>query len=137
MPVLVTTGKGDVDSAHEALLHRGAFDVITKPLYPAEALNSIRVALWHARFLRLLTQRERVVEQIERHIKAYPKEIETRAAMERALEHVEAVLTAVRQSMKLAAPGSDQLFFDLAVSIEERTKDRALDRLNRLIIVAG
>ena len=35
--------------------------------------------------------------------------------------------------MRFVEPGSDQLFIDLAVSIEERTTDRALDRLNRLI----
>jgi DNA-binding NtrC family response regulator len=135
MPVIVTAAKADADSAREALLYREAFDVITKPVHPVEAISSIRVALWQARFLRLLTQRERVMEQIERHIEAYPNEVETRAAMDRVLGHVEASLTAVRQNMRLVAPGSDQLFFDLAVSIEERTKDRALDRLTRLLAV--
>lgn len=73
------------------------------------------------------------MEQFERHLEAYPQEVETRAAMERVLEHLEATLTAVRQSMRLLAPGSDQLSFDLAVSIEERSKEQALDRLTRLI----
>ena len=133
MPVILTATQTDVDAAREALLYRGAFDVITKPLHPSDALSSIRVALWQARLLRLLTQRERALEQLERHIEAYPKEVETRTAMGRVLDHVEAALTAVRQSMILVEPSSDRLFFDVAVSIQERTKDRALDRLTRLI----
>jgi DNA-binding NtrC family response regulator len=134
MPVIVTAAKADVDSAREALIYRGAFDVIAKPIHHTEALASIRVALWQARFLRLLTQRDRVLDQFKRHIETYPEEVETRAAIGKALEHVEAALTAVRQSMILVDPDSDQLFFDLAASVEERTKDRALDRLNRLIV---
>src|SRR5689334_9841724 len=47
MPVIVTATVADVGAAREALLDRGAFDVITKPLHPSDALNSIRVALWH------------------------------------------------------------------------------------------
>jgi hypothetical protein len=74
------------------------------------------------------------LDQFKRHIETYPEEVETRAAIGKALEHVEAALTAVRQSMILVDPDSDQLFFDLAASVEERTKDRALDRLNRLIV---
>src|SRR5262249_4104195 len=133
MPVILTATKADVDVAREALLRRGAFDVITKPIHLTDALTSIRVALWEARLLRLLTQRERALEQIQRHLEAYPQEVTPRAVMESALDHLEAALTAVRQSMILVEPSSDQLFFDVAVSIEARTKDRALDRLSRLI----
>ena len=132
MPVIVTATKADVDTARDALLYRNAFDVITKPLQPADALSSIRGALWQARFLRLFGQRERVLAQFKRHLQAYPKEVETRAALEKALEYGKSTLMAVQRSLTLIEPESDHLFIDLAVSIEARTKTHALDRLNRL-----
>lgn len=137
MPVILTAAKTDVDTAREALLRRGAFDVITKPIQPTEAFSSVRLALWETRLLRLLMQRERALKRIERHLEEYPHETETRAAMEQVVEYLEATLTSARKSMLLMDPASDQLYFDLAVSIEERTKNRALDRLNRLIASAG
>src|SRR5690242_4883599 len=66
MPVIVTTTEGNVPEARKALLYRGAFDVITKPIDPTEALSSIRIALWQARFLRLLAHHERALEQFQR-----------------------------------------------------------------------
>ena len=137
MPVILTATKADVGAVREALLCRGAFDVITKPLQPIDALSSIRGALWHARFLGLLTQRERILAQFKRHLQAYPREVEIRAALERALEYVKSSLMAVKRRMTLLEPESDQLFFDLAITIQARTKDRALDRLNRLIAFGG
>lgn len=53
--------------------------------------------------------------------------------MEGVLGYVEATLTTVRQSIRLVEPGGDELFFDFAVCIEERTTDQALDRLDRQI----
>ena len=137
MPIIVTATATDVEAAREALLDRGAFDVITKPMDATDALNSIRVALWQSRFLRLLTQRERALEQFKHHIEAYPTELEARAIMESVLKNVEKTLSLMQQSMICIERGSDHLFFDVAVSIQERTKDRALDRLNRLITFPG
>src|SRR5262249_33449616 len=73
-PVIVTAANTDIEPARDCLLRRGAFDVIAKPVDDLEALTSVRIALWQARFLRLLTQRERVLSNFQRHIEDYPAE---------------------------------------------------------------
>ena len=41
----------DREPARDVLLHRGAFDVIAKPVDPTETVASIQIALWQARLL--------------------------------------------------------------------------------------
>jgi hypothetical protein len=41
----------DREPARDAVLHRGAFDVIAKPVDPTETVAGIQIALWQARLL--------------------------------------------------------------------------------------
>ncbi len=49
-PVIITATETDLIMARDLLLTREAFDVIAKPVDEVEALSSIRLALWQARF---------------------------------------------------------------------------------------
>ncbi len=135
-PVIVTASSIDIEPARDCLLHRGAFDVIAKPVDDVEALTSVRIALWQARFFQLLTQRERVLSSFHRHIEDYPEERSVREIMGMVLKRVDNTVTLVQESMKLIDPSNDGLFFDLLASVEERTKEKALARLDRLSVCA-
>ncbi|MDK2742381.1 MAG: hypothetical protein H8K03_06985 [Nitrospira sp.] len=135
-PVIVTAASTDIEPARDCLLRRGAFDVIAKPVDDVEVLTSVRIALWQARFLRLLTERERVLSNFRRHIEDYPVERSVRRVIGMVLKRVDKTATLIQESLKLIDPNIDGLFFDLAASVEECTKEKALVRLNRLSICA-
>ena len=133
VPLVLTAGHMDREAAHDALLHREAFDIITKPVDLTEALASIRVALWQARFLRLLTQRERRVCQFQGHLAAYPEERDRGGARGWISKRVYDTLALVRKCITVVdLHRLDALLIDLAGSVEEWTYERALDRLERM-----
>ena len=133
VPLILTIGPMDCKPAHDALLHRGAFDVIAKPVDPTEALASIRISLWQAQFLGLLTQRERIVSQFERHLAAYPDEQHGEGAVGWISKRVDDALMLVRESRHVIdLHRLDALLIDLAGSVEEWSLERALDRLERI-----
>ena len=133
VPLVLTAGHMDREAAHDALLHREAFDIITKPVDLTEALASIRVALWQARFLRLLTQRERRVCQFQGHLAAYPEERDRGGARGWISKRVDDTLALVRKCITVVdLHRLDALLIDLAGSVEEWTYERALDRLERM-----
>ena len=133
VPLVLTAGHVDREAAHDALLHREAFDIIRKPVDLTEALASIRVALWQARFLRLLTQRERRVCQFQGHLRAYPEERDRGGARGWISKRVYDTLALVRKCITVVdLHRLDALLIDLAGSVEEWTYERALDRLERM-----
>lgn len=132
MPVIVTAAPAEVELARDALLNRRAFDVLAKPIDSTEALTTVRMALWQARFLKLLTQRDRVLSTFQRHLEVYPQDRDGHDIMDRLLKKLDETVTLVQESMKLVDPSTDGLFFELAGSVEEGTKQRALARLDML-----
>lgn len=133
VPLVLTAGHVDREAAHDALLHREAFDIITKPVDLTEALASIRVALWQARFLRLLTQRERRVCQFQGHLRAYPEERDRGGARGWISKRVDDTLALIWKCITVVdLHRLDALLIDLARSVEEWTYERALDRLERM-----
>jgi DNA-binding NtrC family response regulator len=130
VPLILTAGREDREPARDALLHRGAFDVITKPVDPTDALASIQVALWQARFLTLLTQQEPVVFQLQRHLATYP------GAMGWISERVHDTQMLVQEHMQTVGNTVDHqltiLLVDLAGSVEEWILEQAMNRLERI-----
>ncbi len=133
VPLIVTIGQADLVPAEEKLLLSQVFDVIIEPVDPEEAVSTLRIAFWQQRFLQLLTQRDRVWAQFKCHIERYPEEREIHGMIKRVLARLEETLALVEESVKLIDPGIDGVLLDLATSVEERTKKRALTRLDRLI----
>ena len=133
VPLLLTADPREREFARDVLLHKGAFDILAKPVEPTEALASIRMALWQAHFLRLLTQRERIVSQFEYHLVAYPDGRHRTGSMPWISKRVDDTLSLVRECMGEAdLYRLDPLLIDLAGSVEEWTAGRALDRLERM-----
>lgn len=130
VPLILTAGHEDREPARDALLHRGAFDVITKPVDPTDALASIQVALWQARFLTLLTQQKPVVFQLQRHLATYPRAtgwISERVHDTQMLvqEHIHTIGNTVDHQLMT-------LLVDLAGSVEEWILEQAMNRLERI-----
>lgn len=129
MPVIVTAAPPEIELARDALLNHRAFDVIAKPLNDAEALRSLRVALWQQRFLKLLVRRDKVMVTYRRHIEAFP---EGKEMWDRFLKQMDETVDSVRESLMLLDVNTEGIFYDLAGSVEEQTMERALSRLNTL-----
>jgi DNA-binding response OmpR family regulator len=133
VPFILTGGREDCESARVDLRHRGVFDVIAKPVDPTEALASIRLALWQARFLRLLIQPDCEVSQFQRHLAAYPHARDrggTRGWVSKRVDDARTLLHRARNGNDLHR--LNILLLNLAGSIEEWTQEQALDRLERM-----
>ncbi len=130
--IIIATGHMDCEPARSALLQWGAFDVITRPVDPAEALASIRIALWQAKFLGLLTQRKRIASQFQSHLAVYPHQRDRGDALAWISKRVDDTLTLVRGNNEIDLYRLDPLLIDLAGSVEEWSLERALDRLERV-----
>ncbi|MGC4099409.1 MAG: hypothetical protein QM706_20080 [Nitrospira sp.] len=129
VPLILTAGREDLEPAHDALLHEGAFDVIVKPIDPINASASIRVALWQAQFLRLLTQRARVLSQIQNHLSAFPHESIRGWVSKRIKDN----LTLIRECKdENDLHRLNLLLNDLSESVEAWTLEQAMDRLKRM-----
>ena len=127
VPFLLTGGWENRESARDDLLHRGVFDVITKPVDLTDALMSIRTALWQARFLGLLTQQELVASQFQRHLAAYP------GARGWISKRVNDARTLIRECMDVNdLHRLNLLLLNLVGSVEAWTLEHALDRLARM-----
>lgn len=129
VPLILTAGREEHKPAHDALLHEGAFDVMTKPIDPINASASIRVALWQAQFLRLLTQHEHVLSQIQNHLTAFPHE-RNRGWISKRMEDNLTLIRACKDETDLHR--LNLLLIDLAQSVEAWTLEQALDRLKRM-----
>jgi hypothetical protein len=135
VPLLLTAGHGEREFARAALLHQGVFDILARPPDQSEALASIKVAQWQARFLGLLTQRERVLFQVRRHLADFPHERDTRGAREWISKRVNDTLVLVGECKDVIdLRRLDGLLLDFARSVEEWTRERALDRLERMSV---
>jgi len=132
VPFILTVGREDCESARDDLLHRGVFDMIAKPVDATEALASIRIALWQARFLGLLTQQECEVSQFQRHLAAYPHASDREGKRGWVSKRVDDALTLIRESHDVHdLHRLNVLLLNLAGSIEEWTQEQASDRLER------
>ena len=132
VPLVVTAGHGERESARDALLHCGIFDVFARPVGSTVVLASIRVALWQARFLTLLARRERVVSQFACHLAAYPGERIPGGPRGGISKRVDETLKLVRECLtETDLHRLDLLLIDLARSVEEWTRERTLERLER------
>ena len=129
VPLIVTASDVDRELALDALLHRGAFDIIAKPVNLTEARPSLHLALWHGQFLRLLTQRERLLSHFQRHLEVYPHERDTGGERGWISKQVDDTLRRVQESRSAFDPHLNEVLIDLAGSVEEWTYERGCNRL--------
>jgi len=113
-------------------LQTGSFSVLTKPIDAGEAVKSVRLALWQNRLLKLIASREKALAAFREHIKKFPEDWKGEELFARSLALMERTLTALGTSLQRMEETHDPYLFDIAVSIDLRSRQRALDRLFRL-----
>ena len=126
VPLVVTAGASEKESARRVLWH-GAFDLITSPLEHEQAVGAICLALWESKLRDLIACKERTLERYRDHMAAYPSGNEVDATFKRTLSAIQESILSYQQSI-LRIEG----FADLATTVENHARKRALDRLAEL-----
>jgi DNA-binding response OmpR family regulator len=128
-PILVTASQEERALASMAL-EEDAFDLIVKPIVPHEAVQSVRLALWQNRLLRLLASNERASARFREHMAAFPHARTAEAEFMSKRAAYERTYQALTSSMRLLLNiEEEQSVFDMAASVESLTKKQAIKRL--------
>lgn len=132
-PLLVTASHTERPAAFPALNHAlegDAFDLIVKPIVPHQAVQTVKLALWHHGLLQLLASRDRAVSRFRQHMAAFPHAVKTEAEFTMKMAAFERTLQAINSSLThLLNIEEESSFLDMAASMERLTKKRALERL--------
>lgn len=130
-PLLLTVCQRDLSVAHAAL-EGDVFDLIAKPFMPHEVTQTVRLALWQNQWLRLLASKQRAVAQFRQHMEAFPHG-KAEGEFARDLDAFDRAFQAMQSDMRLLVSNENERdLFDIAVLVEQRARQQALDRLLRL-----
>lgn len=97
VPLVLTADRSDRIRAQASLRTRG-FDLITKPIEPDEAVQTVRLALWQNRLLRLLASRERMVSAFEQHMRVFPHDLKGEKLIRTTLSTIDETLAVLHRS---------------------------------------
>jgi DNA-binding NtrC family response regulator len=125
LPLVITADAADTESAGRSL-GRGAFDVITYPLHPDQAVATIRLALWYRQILRLLRCNERVVQKCAECLDGHSDEQRMTAGLRSDLDVIQGTLRAIEQTLAVVKKAG---LPEMAARIETQTRAQALARL--------
>lgn len=116
------------------VLETDAFDVIVTPIYPTEAVQIVRLALWQSKLLRLLASKDRAVTVFEKHMMAFPTDWKTEEEYyARDLKALDDIIKVLQFGMRSCINFEDeQALIDIAASVVQCARHRALDRLLNL-----
>ena len=128
VPLVITAEVSDKDHARQAL-EQGAFDLITSPLDPDQTVTTVRLALWYNRLLRMISSNEKAIEKYRQHMNAFPGDEQITARFQRNLGAVSSTLAAVEKSIHAVHRSG---FSDLATTVVQQTRAKALERLHGL-----
>lgn len=129
VPLIVTVSQRDVALAHTAFTGN-AFDLIVKPIVPHDAVQTVRLALWQNKLLSLIASRERASARFQEHMAAFPHALNAKEEFASKLAAYDRTFTALTASIRLLLNiGDNQSLFDLAASVENMIRKRALDRI--------
>ena len=129
VPVIVTASVKDRALASK-YLENDAFDLIVKPIVPHEASETVRLALWQNKLLRLLASRERASSRFQEHMKLFPHAREMEMEFESKMAVYERTIHAITTSLQHLLNGEEEgTLFDVAGFVESMTRKRALHRL--------
>jgi DNA-binding NtrC family response regulator len=130
VPLVITATTGDKESARR-VLEQGAFDLITTPLEPQQAVDTIRLALWHHKLKALIASRDKALERYRQHMDNYPGN-RMDDAFRTILTSIELSISAHDRTIELIET-SAKCLADLAKSVEERAREQALRRVDTLL----
>ena len=127
-PLIVTVGGSDRTQAHE-ILESGTFTILTRPIDPSEAVKAVRLALWQNRLLRLIASREKALSTFRKHLEAFPNDWKSEEIFMRTLSIMEKTFLAFGTSIQRIEETHDKFLYDVAVSVDLHSRQRALERL--------
>jgi len=128
-PLIMIAGQTDRTLA-QRFLEKDAFDLIVKPIVPQEAAQTVRLALWQHRLLRLLASKERAWSRFQPHMEAFPHALKAEEEFASKFAAYEQTFQALNTRMRLLLNiEEERALFDMAESVERLTKKRAWDRL--------
>lgn len=130
-PLLITASRDDRDLASKYLKGE-AFDIIVKPIVPLQAAQTVRLALWQNALLRLLSSSERTLLKVQDHLNTFPDDPNIKLTVRKQLEVVERMLRGNTNSSLMSNSAEEQSFFEMAASIAQFTRQRALEQLLHL-----
>lgn len=130
VPVVITTVGSETHVARQAL-EFGAFDFITRPVDPPQAIATIRLALWQNTLTAIIACKEKAIERYRQHFAVYPGNKKMKETFRKSLFLMQKTISSY--------PGTIQLneemmlwFNHLAASVEKEARERALQRLHAL-----
>ncbi len=130
VPFVVTASASEKMPAGR-ILDRGAFDLLTRPLNPEQAVRTIRLALWQSRLKAYLARREQVVEAYRQHMATYPGDWRGDEAFQHVLSIIQSTLASAHMTLQ-AVEQSMQWLSTLASQTESHARQQAFERLNML-----
>jgi hypothetical protein len=129
LPLIVTVSQRDFPTA-QAAWSGNAFDLIVKPIVSHDAVQTIKLALWHSRLLQLMDSQECPVNRFGEHMAAFPHACETEEQFVNKLFAFNLSFQAVHSSLRLLPNTDDERSrFDVTALVEQLIRKRALDRL--------
>ena len=128
IPVVITAAASDKQAALQALGY-GAFDLITRPVHPHQAVAAIRLALWQNKLLAIIASREKAIESYREHFAVYPADKKMKETFRKSLFLVQSTISAYPKTI-LQIEETMMCFNHLAASVEKDARERALNRLD-------
>ncbi len=127
-PILVTASRDDCELASQCLV-KETFDLIVKPIDPEQAVQTVRLALWQNKLLKLLAAKEQATSRFQEHMKVFPQarqmEVEFGAKMAAYENTLRAITTSLQHFLNSE---EERSLFDLAGLVESAAKKQAFDR---------
>lgn len=129
-PLLVTASHVDRTLAYRAIKKRDAIDLIIQPIVPQEAAQSVKVALWQNKLLKLLASKVKASSRFLEHMEALPHPLQAKPEFVGKLTVYDRTYQSSSIGKRLVLNREDeQSLFDMASSLERLTRQWALYRL--------
>lgn len=127
VPIVITAAASDKQSARQAL-EFGAFDLITRPVHPKQAIDTIRLALWQNKLSAIIASKEKAIARYRQHFAMYPADRKMKETFRKSLFLLQRTISASSKTIQ-AVEETMMCFNHLAATVEKEARHRALERL--------
>jgi DNA-binding NtrC family response regulator len=131
VPVVITAAASDTQAARQALEY-GAFDLITRPVHPIQAIATIRLALWQNQLMAIIARKEKAIERYRQHFAAYPADKKMKETFRKSLLLVQRTLSSYPKTIQQIEE-TLMCFNHLAGRVGKEAREQALKRLHPLV----
>ena len=131
VPVVITAATSDKQAARQAL-EFGAFDLITRPVHPNQAIDTICLALWQNKLSAIIASKEKAIERYRQHFALYPADKKMKETFRKSLFLVQKTISSSYPKTIQQIEETMMCFNHLAATVEKEVRNRALERLDAL-----